>query len=148
MHDSEKALQAQIANALLRANHMLGYENQLKPDDPLISFVALNETLYKIYLDAMKQTASEVQSVNSTALQQELALVKATTARMIQDTGGHLQSQLEKVALHWESKFRNTAAQEIANVQQITQIVYWGAVFWFLAGFSTGCIILAQYFIR
>lgn len=134
MNDSENGLQAQVANALLRANHMLGYDNQLRPDDPLISFIALNETLYKAYLEALNQAVADAQTRFSTALEQELADAKSITTEMIEQTGGHLQAQLEEVGLAWEAKFQNKVAQSIAQIQDTTQLNFLGAICWFLSG--------------
>ena len=133
-NEPESALQAQIANALLKANHMLGYDNQLRPDDPLISFVALNETLYKAYLDALNQAVTDAQARFSTALEQELAQAKSATTEMIEQTGVHLQDQLEQVGVAWEAQFQNRVAQSIAQIQDITQLNFLGALCWFGSG--------------
>jgi hypothetical protein len=143
-NDGEKALQVQIANALLRTNHMLGYENQLRPDDPLISFVALNETLYKAYLEALKQTTSEAQAAFNAALQKELEQAKSITAEMIEQTGRHLQDQLEDVGVAWEAKFQFKVDRSIAQIQDITQLNFIGAVCWFLSGAVMMGIILCK----
>lgn len=134
MNDGDNALQAQVANALLRANYMLGYENQLRPDDPLISFVALNETLYKAYLEALSQATTDTQVRFSAAIEQELTKAKSTTTDMIEQTGKHLQSQLEQVGVRWEARFQSKVEQNIAQIQHITQLNYLGAICWFLSG--------------
>lgn len=144
--DSEKALQAQIANALLRANHMLGYENQLRLDDPMISFVALNETPYKSYLEALKQATTEAQTAFGAA-QRELAEAKSTTAQMIEQTGGHLRDQLEAVGVAWEAKFQLQVDQSITQIQELTQLNFLGAACWFVSGaVMMGSILIRFWF--
>ena len=145
MNEPESALQAQIANVLLRTNHLLGYENQLRPDDPLISFVALNETLYKAYLEALNQATSEAQTCLSAALKNELALAKATTTEMIEQTGGHLQEQLEQVIEAGEARIKNTAQYEKAQLQELTQLSYIAVGFWVLSGALTMGMILFKW---
>jgi hypothetical protein len=144
IHDPENALQAQMANALLRANQMLGYENQLRPDDPLISFVALNETLYKAYLEALKQTTSDAQTAYSAALQKELEQAKSITTEMIEQTGRHLQDQLEHVIEAGEARIQKTAQYEKDLIQELTQLNFIGSACWFLSGVMMVGVILIK----
>jgi hypothetical protein len=62
---------------------------------------------------------------------------------MIEQTGRHLQDQLEQVGVTWETQFQNKVDQNIAHIQDLTQLNFLGAVCWFLSGAAMmGTILL------
>jgi hypothetical protein len=144
MNNSPNDLQLDIDKIRARANQSLRYENQILPDDPVLSLLALNQALFQEYLETLKLSLIEAHAAQDSAIQQHLEMAKHSTTQMIENTAGHLQAQLEQVGLEWEARFQQTAEQEVAHVQQITQLTYWGAICWFVAGAITAGTLLAR----
>jgi hypothetical protein len=130
----EKPPTLNVDQILANANKRLRYDLQIQPDDPVLSVLALNEELFKAYMEAVKLALKEAQFEISTATRQEINEAKALSGRMIENTAGHLEKQLGKVGETWEAKFKEAAAQELAKVRQTAQFALVGGGLLLVAG--------------
>jgi|GEM_PF-1768625 len=107
-----------IDQILAKANQKLRMELQIQADDPVLSVLALNEELLKAYTVIMKQALKEAQHEISAATRQEVQEARNLAANMISKTGDVLEKQLINVGTAWEEKFKASATQELAQIQQ------------------------------
>lgn len=123
-----------IDQLLAKANQKLRLELQIQPDDPVLSLLALNEELFKAYSEMLKQALKEAQHEISAATEQELEKATERAAKMIANTGDVLQQQLINAGLAWEKKFKESAAQELAQVQAASGVAKFGGYCLMAAG--------------
>lgn len=115
-----------IDHLLAKANQKLRLELQIQPDDPVLSLLAMNEELFKAYSEMIRQALREAQHEISAATHQEMEKATDRAAKMIANTGDVLEKQLVNAGLAWEQKFKESAAEELASIQEANRFGRFG----------------------
>lgn len=125
---------------LARVNQRLSPELKIQSDDPVLSLVALNDELLKVYLETLQNALKEAEAGIETSSRQAMDETRDLVGRMIDRTGDHLKEQLIQTGIAWEEKFKVAAAQELAAVQNAGFAAKIGGYAILLAG----CLALLQ----
>ncbi len=113
----EKAPELSVENALRKANRRLPYELQVRPDDPLLSVLAVNEELFNAYLAAMKQAIREAQLETQAHTLQVNQQTQTQAKQILAEMGEQLESQLQKTGDIWEKRLRDISEVELAKIR-------------------------------
>jgi hypothetical protein len=125
------------------ANQKLHYSAQIKPDDPVLSVLIINDALFQDALETLVQTMSDLQAQQNSAIQKQVDMVNLSFEHKLVKSADYLKREVEKAIEAGQASIQSTARYEIAQMQQVTQISYIGAAFWFASGAATiGTIIL------
>lgn len=124
------------------ANQKLHYSAQIKPDDPVLSVLVINDALFQDALETLVQTITDLQAQQNIAIQKQVEMVNLSFEDKLEKSADYLKCEVEKAIEAGQANIQSTARYEIAQMQQVTQISYLGAAFWFASGAATiGTII-------
>lgn len=128
-------------------NQRLKINQKIHPDDPILATVILNQVILERYVEQLHSKLRESQLEIEAKTRQEIQEAKELAGRMIDNTGGHLEAQLQRVGEAWEAKFREAAALELEKVKASTQLAKIGGYLALLGGailiaLATGKVLL------
>lgn len=129
---------------IAEANRSLPYDLQVRPDDPVLSLVALNNAMMKAYTQGIQKALEEAQHQIGAASIQEVENCKTLAGKMIDRTGEHLKEQLQEVGLAWEAKFKASASEELAKVKNAALAATIGGYALLAGGIIFFCMMLGK----
>jgi hypothetical protein len=127
-------------------NLYLNRHQKIHKDDPILANVLINKVILDKYVKSLHDTLQKSHHEISAATGVEMNAAKELAGKMIDKTAGHLEAQLQKVGEAWEEKFRLSAQQELAKVQEATRWAQIGGAVILMAGGLTLGMCLANFF--
>lgn len=114
---SEKPPELTVEQILFKANRRLPYELQVRPDDPVLSVLVVNEELLNAYLVAVKKVIREAQLETETHTRQVNQQTQAQAKLILAEMGEQLEDHLQKVGDAWEKRFKTISEVELAKIR-------------------------------
>jgi hypothetical protein len=109
----EKPPELAVEQILAKANRRLPYELQVRPDDPIMGVLAINEELLNAYLAAVKQALREAQLESATLSQQAAKIAEEQAKELLEKFDDHLNKRIQ----NWEKQFKTQSEKELFKIR-------------------------------